>query len=91
MHYTDVTANGVVSLTIGGKITQSKEVTVYAPADIGTATISIGWKDSTGTVNDYVDGALAVGGSKRVRCGEGVELVASILTYSTAFKIGYAN
>lgn len=90
MHYTSIVANGDIPITIQ-QITQSSEVSVHAPADIGGATIDIGWLDAEEAFNAYDDGALLVGESKRYRCGEGVRMVAQIAGYSTAFKIGYAN
>jgi len=90
MRFTDITTNGAAPITTNGKATLTPEVTVYVPADIGTATIALSFIDKDDNVVPYTDGAILAGEQKRVRCGVGVKLVANIANYSTPFSLGYA-
>ena len=89
MHYTTITGNGRFNLTIDGGATRSPEVTVHIPAN--ASSVEVGWLDADGNFNGYIDGILAAGDTARIRCGEGVQLVANITGFVSEFKIGYAN
>lgn len=85
-----ITSNGEHQLTPEGYTLESF-TTVHVPADIGTATVAVGWKDSAGTVNDYADGALTAGSSAVFNTGAGIDLQVTIASYSTAFTLHTAN
>jgi len=90
MKQTEITGNGVTLLTID-HITRQDEVSIYVPAAIGGAVITIGWVDEDVTFNPYDSGAMLAGKSLRVACGQGVRLSASITGFTVPFKIGYAD
>ncbi len=89
MYYANIVANGDIPLTFNGQSTLSKEVTIYMPSVAG-ATVAIGYLDDTGTAVPYTDGAILAQEQKRVRCGEGANMVAIVTGFTSAFKIGYA-
>ena len=85
-----VTANGDVALPPDTS-TRSNEVGIYIPAVIGTATITIGWVDPAGTTVAYADGVMVAGEAKAFACNKGIEMVATIASYSADFVIMYAD
>lgn len=92
MKYTKITANGEFELAVNDdNKTHSTKVTVYGPADMGTATVTLGYKDNSGTFTTYINGVLAANDQLLVNSGWGVPLFATITTFSTAFDIGVAQ
>lgn len=85
-----VTANGDVALP-SDTITRADEVAVYIPAAIGTATIIVGWVDPAGTTVPYADGTMLAGDAKVFACNQGIEMVATIASYSIDFVITLAD
>jgi hypothetical protein len=69
--------------------TRIDEVAIYIPASIGTATVVIGWVDPAGTTVPYAAGTMLAGEVQVFMCGQGVEMVATITSYSAPFTIGY--
>ena len=82
-----VTANGITKLTVLEKLSSSLECSVHVPADIGGASVSVGWIDLDGTFNAYVDGVLLAGESSRFAVGAGIQMAATITGYTTDFII----
>ena len=92
MKYTRITGNGEFELAVNDdNKTHSTKVTVYGPADMGTAVVNIGYKDNTGTFATYTDGALVANDQLLVNAGWGVPLFATITTFSIPFDIGVAQ
>lgn len=90
MRKIEITADGNAQLP-PDKETRKDEVGIYIPAAIGTATVVIGWVDPAGTTVPYADGTMLAGEAKVFACNQGVEMVATIASYSVPFAIGYAD
>lgn len=90
MRQVPVAANGDVQLP-PNVTTRKDEVAIYIPAAIGTATVTIGWVDFAGTTNAYDNGVMTAGQAEVFMCNQGVQMVATIASYSTPFIIGYAD
>ena len=80
-----ITENGITVLK--GSKTTTDAASIHVPAAIGAATVSVGWVDSAGTFNAYVDGVLAAGESAKFSTGASVPLAINIASFSTVFDI----
>ena len=85
-----ITENGVAELTPEGYTLESK-LTVLAPAVIGGATVTVGYNDSTDTFVPFTDGALTAGANLLINSGAGVNVVAQVTGFTTAFEIQSAD
>lgn len=96
MKDTPITGNGDFNITLNGIKTLNGESTVYAPLDIGGASMLLGWTDNDGSFNEYTDdanapaGALVAGQAKRTRHGTGTALTVQVSGFTAAFSIGIA-
>jgi len=79
--------NGEVQLGTGGGNSNSDGVSVHIPADIGTATLTVGWVDSADVFNPYVDGVMLAGEAAKFSTGAGVPVALSVKSFSTAFVV----